>query len=303
LPYRFKADDASVTKGLRRIAVEQIDRALGEIDDPGLDRHAVVHQVRKRCKKLRGLARLVRPAFPAYSAENAAFRDAAGSLSFVRDTEALIDTYDDLIDRYAEPIDTQALATVRHRLEERQREIAAAHDLEGKLAAFRTAMTDARGRAQDWQLDADGFAAIAGGLKKTHKRARNAMARATADGTAAAFHEWRKRTKYHWYHTRLLRPVWPGPLEAHADAADTLGDALGDHHDLAVLQAAIAADPNAYGEPATTDVLHGLITARQATLEAEALTLGARLFAEPTKVLVKRWGRYWAVWRDEARDT
>jgi hypothetical protein len=67
-----------------------------------------------------------------------------------------------------------------------------------------------------------------------------------------------------------------------------------------VLKATIAEDPNTYGEPAARDVLHGIIAIRQSTLEARALVLGAKLFAEPTKPLAKRWGMYWDVWRSEA---
>ena len=45
--------------GLRRIAVEQLDRAIDEVDDATIDRNVVVHQVRKRCKKIRAMLRLV----------------------------------------------------------------------------------------------------------------------------------------------------------------------------------------------------------------------------------------------------
>jgi hypothetical protein len=90
-------------------------------------------------------------------------------------------------------------------------------------------------------------------------------------------------------------------MRAHAQAADDLGDALGDHHDLAVLRATVAEAPAAYGEPVTIEVLEALVTRRQRTLEANALTLGARLFAEPTKALARRWGTYWEVWREEVR--
>lgn len=43
----------SAGDGIRRMAREQIDRALEEISDSSLDRHDTVHQVRKRCKKIR----------------------------------------------------------------------------------------------------------------------------------------------------------------------------------------------------------------------------------------------------------
>lgn len=302
MSYRFKSGDSSVAEGVRRIAVEQVDRAIAEFDDSELDRHEAVHQVRKRCKKLRGLIRLVRPAFPAYRDENAAFRDAAKALSFLRDTAALMEAHDELIETYRDQIDTKTLATVRECLGQRQQEMVADRDLEGELEAFRKAMKKARRRAPGWELDEDGFAAIAGGLRKTHKRARKGMARAQAEGTAEAFHEWRKRSKYHWYHTRLLRPVWPEPMEAHEAAADKLGDLLGDHHDLAVLRATIAEDPAAHGEPETIEVFVAILTRRQQTLEAEALKLGARLFAEPTDALAERWGEWWEAWRSEAAD-
>ena len=97
MAYRFKRGNSSVEAGVRRIATEEIDGAIDEIDDNGLELHETVHQVRKRCKKLRGLIRVVRPAFDDYQDENAAFREAARALSYVRDTEALIETYDDLV--------------------------------------------------------------------------------------------------------------------------------------------------------------------------------------------------------------
>lgn len=48
-----------VADGVREIADDQLGTALAEIDD-NEDRHDAVHEVRKRCKKVRGLMRLVR---------------------------------------------------------------------------------------------------------------------------------------------------------------------------------------------------------------------------------------------------
>lgn len=299
MPYRFRHDDRSVGDGVRRIAAEQIDDAIVEIDDADLDVHATVHQVRKRCKKLRGVARLVRPSFPAYAAENAAFRDAARALSFLRDTEALIETYDKLVEAYAGRIDRAALGSVRHRLTLRKKAAARREDIGDRLAAFRDEMAAARGRVDGWRLEADGFDAVAGGLGRTYKRGRKAMAAARKRPTPEALHEWRKRVKYHWYHARIMRPIWPGPMRAHRDAADALGDLLGDHHDLAVFRGTVAADPDAFGGPADIELLFGLIEHRQAALEAEAARLGPRLLAEPRKALTRRWGAYWQAWRRE----
>jgi len=299
MSYSFKRDDRSVQRGVRRIAVDQIDRAIAEIDEEALDVHETVHQVRKRCKKLRGLLRLVRPSFKNYDDENQTFRDAARSLSFLRDAEAMIETYDDLMALYGERVDRPAFASVRRRLTLRKKEMTRSQDLDAKLAAFRQTMVRARSRANDWHLQDEGFAAIAGGLAKTYGRARRAMADAEARPTAECFHEWRKRVKYHWYHARLLRRTWDAPLQAHADAADDLGDLLGDHHDLAVFRQDLAAAPESYGDPEALEVLAGLIRQRQAQLAAEAFTRGARLLAESEKALARRWGRYWWAWQEE----
>ncbi len=80
MAYRFEQGAGSVEANLRKIAASQINRAIAEIDDPDLEPHKTVHQVRKRCKKLRGLVRLVRDAFDAYKVENVSFRDAAAQL-------------------------------------------------------------------------------------------------------------------------------------------------------------------------------------------------------------------------------
>jgi CHAD domain-containing protein len=299
MAYRFKRGDAAVQDGVRRIAAEQIGKAIAEMDDSALDMHDTVHQVRKRCKKLRGLIRLVRPALADYGAENAAFRDAAGTLSFVRDSEALIEAYDSLMAAYRDQIERPAFASACRHLTEMQKAAIGVDDIEGRLHAFRGGMEEAQGRVSAWTLEAVGFAAMEGGLAKTYKRARNAMERAHETPTPEAFHEWRKRAKYHWYHARLLRPVWPGPFKARRRAAKRLSDLLGDHHDLAVLRQTVGAEPDAFGKPADIEVLCGLADRRQAVLAADAFALGARLLAEPPGSLRRRWRAYWTAWRGE----
>lgn len=81
-----------------------------------MDRHKIVHQVRKRCKKLRGLIRLVRPEFADYSAENAEFRDAARRLSPVPDARAILECYDRLIDHFGHQVQQDTLGAVRAQL-------------------------------------------------------------------------------------------------------------------------------------------------------------------------------------------
>lgn len=299
MPYRLRKRE-SPQEGVRRIAGEQINRAVREIADPGLDRHEAVHQVRKRCKKIRGLIRLVRPDFQAYQQENVFFRDAARLLSTVRDAQSVLETFDTLIDCFAGQVDASAFASVREQLTERRQRIA--DDTAGlarRMEQFRTRMEEARCRAEGWPVRGDGFGAVAGGLRKTYGRGRRAMRKAYRNPTAENFHEWRKRAKYHWYHARLLESIWRPIVSEHGLAASELSDHLGDAHDLAVLRATLMDDPAAFGEDRDVQAILALIEMRRGELRGQARFLGERLFAEKPGSLVRRFARYWDAWHGE----
>ncbi len=297
MPYRIKRGDATVQDALRRIADEQTARALAEIDDDGLDFARKVHQARKRCKKMRGLLRLVRPAFNDYSDENRAFRDAARLLSGVRDTRTLIRTYDAVTEHFEHQIDRRAFAPIRARLTRDARKAREDRGTRERMREVRRAMEAARDRAAKWKLDDDGFDAIAGGVGKTYGRARKRMQEAWSDRTGGKMHEWRKRVKYHWYHARLLSDMVPAMTGPQADAADDLSDLLGDHHDLVTLEARVGEAPEDFGAATDLEAFRALIGERREALAEEAFALGRPALAERKKALVKRWGGYWKMWR------
>jgi hypothetical protein len=117
-------------------------------------------------------------------------------------------------------------------------------------------MKSSRKRVRCWHVDDDGFDAIEPGVKKSYKGAQRAMIVASNAPSPEAIHEWRKRVKDHWYHSRLLSEIWPRPMKAHCEVADQLGDMLGKHHDLEVFGQKLAAED--FGdrtEPGGTDGL------------------------------------------------
>jgi CHAD domain-containing protein len=296
MAYAFTHPGRSVQKELRRIVRRQIDDAIAAIDaHRPLDRS--VHDLRKRCKKMRGVIRLVRPCFPDYAQENAAFRDAARSLSFLRDAAVSLATYDSVAEAHRG--DMRRFAAIRRTLLARRKQaVQDKRAIAECLASFRAAMTAARARVDDWRLDADGFDALAGGLAKTYKRARAGMEAAETHGRAADFHEWRKRVKYHGYHARLLEPIWPLELKAHRKAADALNDLLGEHHDLAVFESMLRNEPKAFGK-ADIEGFATLLNERRDDLALAAFAIGRRLLAEPPKTLVGRWRDWWTIWHKE----
>jgi hypothetical protein len=158
-----------------------------------------------------------------------------------------------------------------------------------------------RKRARHWRLDrsgpaADSFAAIAPGLERGWSAAQKAMHRSLRRPDAEALHLWRKRVKDHWYHARLLAPIWPAMMAPHIALAGALGETLGDARDSALLAAALARPDLA--------ALSGAAAIR-ARADADAARLadlarhdGMRLLAEPASGLSRRWQGWWDIWRN-----
>ncbi len=292
----YRLDPARpVAEDVRRIARDEIDAALARLDDPGApDERA--HDLRKRCKKLRGLIRLAHDELApsgAYARENTAFREAANGLGSLRDRQAMIATFDALLDHYADAAPRGSFAPVRRALGRKLRAAAVDADPGARPDPFRARMNAARRRVADWPIASDGFGALRGGLARTYRRGRKAMKAARRDPTAENLHEWRKRTKYHWYHLRLLQPIAPETLKKRRKRARALEKRLGDHHDLAVLRAElVAGSPAALDDPPTA-ALVTLIDRRAGELAAEALAIGRKLYRRKPRQFVARMAALW----------
>lgn len=299
MAYRFSHKDGSVEDAVRRIAREQLRDAAHLAGDAAADRDLAIHELRKAGKKVRALLRLVRPVFADYRTENLTLRDISRSVSTLRDASTLIGSFDRVVDAYGEQLDRPALDKVRRRLTQQREALVADTDVAGLLARCRDDLLAVERRSRAWTLEADGVAALQEGLRAGYRRARHAMRKARASGSALDFHEWRKRCKDHWYHARLFEPVWPGPMQAHVQAAHELGTLLGDHHDLTVFLEALATRPDDFGSTADAEVLAGLTRRLQAVHEAEAFAAGARLFAESPSALAHSWSARYQVWHGE----
>jgi CHAD domain-containing protein len=294
--------DESLEDGIKLIAVEEMGQAIKEIDNPRLKRSEAIHEVRKHCKKIRAVLRLVRAQFEeTYQFENAWFRDTAKGLTELRDAEALIETYDSLLDKFDDQVERRAFASIRRALTLRRKKIIEeTGDLNQKLKQLRARMDKAVRRVADWKLKVEEFDGIEAGLVATYRRARDTMAAAYEDPTAVNFHEWRKQAKYHDYHMRLLRELWKPLMGSLSKETDELSELLGNDHNLEVLYKTLVKSPKKYGKKRDIQVLLGLIDRRSAELRAKAKTIGARIFAEKPKTFGRRFRNYWEAWRSEA---
>ncbi|MBJ3784036.1 CHAD domain-containing protein [Devosia sediminis] len=277
---------SGVADQVREIAAEQIDKAL-DLARAADDFDETVHSLRKHCKKLRALLKLVRPAFDTYGDENAAIRSIAEQFSVARDAAVMVETITGLLG----PETNTAEQHVRTRLEERaghlRSQVGEAALLENTIKQF-----DAlRERVNDWKFSASGEDIVLPGLKVSYSRFRKDYDLARHDPAGEVMHEWRKAAKAHWYHMRLFEKAAPGVLAAPIKELDRLGENLGDHHNLTVLADWIGAGASAGDEG--LDTLRKTIARRQGKLADESFAMARQFIVEKPSALIDRFRGYW----------
>ena len=121
MSYRLKAKE-SVPEGIRRVALEEIESAEKELSGRGSKRETAIHEARKSIKKIRGALRLVRPELgDVFRVENARFRDIGHRLSEVRDTVAIIEVFDAVLEKFKDGLQKNGLESIRRNLQRNRR--------------------------------------------------------------------------------------------------------------------------------------------------------------------------------------
>ncbi|MCW8848830.1 MAG: CHAD domain-containing protein, partial [Melioribacteraceae bacterium] len=202
-----------IQDSVREIANQLIKDAISICKSEDLTHHEIIHSVRKSCKRIRGLLRIVRPNLGStYEKENIFFRDLARTLSIVRDRQVLLE----LLEHYGNATDHIPFTT----------------DTKTLIANFESEISNRKEKIQNWKIKFDGFKSIKGGIKKTYSRGKRAMQLAHTFPTVENYHEWRKRVKYHYYHLELLIQIWPSFMEPYVEQVHQLSEMLGKDHDL-----------------------------------------------------------------------
>lgn len=301
MAYQFASGETEAA-ALRRCAREQLDVAISQLED-GLrsDPVTAVHEARKALKMERSLLRLGRGALGSSARRglNARLREAGRRLSGARDSEVMGQALDRLAEHYAGQLPKPTWDAIRARLDEEAQSSRARLIGSGLTGEVVEELRALQREVEQWRLRGDRWSAIEPGLRREYARGRRALRRAEGRRTVESLHEWRKRAKDLWYHLRLLEPASPGILGGYAKEAHRLSELLGDDHDLAVLRDKLLG-PGA-GIAADLESVLTLIDHRRDQLQAEALVLGARLYAEQPKAFVKRMRRYAQSWRAQAR--
>lgn len=274
-----------------------------------LDARAI-HNTRKALKRLQALVGLLREELgeQQYKREHKILRDAARRLASARDAEVMVATLDALIAR-----GPRKLGRRRPIVELRKRLAAERAATARRAATDRTTraqvLEDLRGmreRAQWWELpERPGIAIVEHDLRRVYRQGRRRMRRIenSKNGKSGkkgkggkhtkggpdrtrAMHQWRKCVKDLRYASEILglRPL--------ARRADTLGEVLGEEHDLALLAGLLPPPGRApfkgkRGKRARKALL-AQIARRRRRLRKRALREGKRLYRRKPKKFTRR---------------
>lgn len=251
----------------------------------------VAHQVRIGIKSLRAGWRLLRSDIPAsvFLGENRRLRKSARGLSAVREQAVLARTLAKLGKRApgdGEPrLISHALKTylARHPRDGKDR---GKSGTEKPMPAAPPVLSGSLDRMEAFASAQWGWNRARPSLVRSYRKARGKYRDADPDRDDS-FHEWRKRVKDLWYQIKALSPGLPAAQKI-LKRLDALQEALGDAHDLMVLEARITRRPRDFGVAGNPAALRKPIDAENRKLKRKSIRLGRRIFGyKPEKFIRK----------------
>ena len=275
-------------EGLKRVFREEIDSALHMCQHPAKQRGVTVHEVRKHLKKLRAAMRLAigEVGKKCHTQENRCVREIGRLVSDLRDAQVRLQTFIELRGYASKKTERQLFPRTEELLLLERESFSAA--FAGWQSQAIPQLQGVKARLMEWPLVGLNWQQICGAVEKNYRRGQRGLAKTIDDPEPENFHAWRKRVKDVWYELRILQPLNRTVLEEIAHDAEVLGVLLGTEHDLDFLLARLEKET---GDEAFVDELaqlQKLITKRCKRLRRDALELGRRFYAEPSKAFAKR---------------
>ncbi len=293
--------------GLKRLTLREFEKAVDGFYN-GEDAFAdAVHEARKATKRVRSVLHLIRPEIgeKVFRFETDLLRQSSGMLSSVRDSVAILESFDVLDRIYGHLLVDGALSETRYRLEH-QRDRIQTRVMEDPDIVMNVVenFERAHSRYSNWSVDPDShaiygrgirdeFDAIGPGFRRTYEKGRKRMVRAYVSMESERFHQWRKSVKYLRHQLELMTPLWPEVVVGMAITMARVGELLGQDHDLAVLLERLETDVNLCPDPVQRSLIRALANQRRSDLRTAARILGRRVFAEEPDSLASRLDVYW----------
>jgi CHAD domain-containing protein len=247
-----------------------------------------IHEARTAVKKVRAILRLLREAnTDGLGKDERRLRAVGQVLSTLRDSDAVIATFDLLRRRFPKRLPEHSKAVIRRRLVQARTRLAREARDNHSVATAAHTLRVVRRSAKRWDVPIFESLDLSNLLKESYRASRNAMHRAQKTTRGSDLHRWRKRVKTLWYQLRLIESRAPG-LRATIQDLEQLETWLGDHQNLSVLQAAIA-DQKKTGQQSLAVLRRLMVVSRsvQKSLRAKALARGRGLMTDRPKTFAR----------------
>jgi CHAD domain-containing protein len=288
--YKLKSDE-TIGDGLRRIIRRQIENAICASKAKQNGKDSPVHETRKHLKKARAALRLVRGEVKgkAWKRADGCLAQVGEMISEVRDAEVRLETVRQL----------RGFLRGKKRSFEETEELLA-FELDSFLAAFSEWPQEAEARLsemleqmRDWPWGKLGCKRVRRNVQRTYKRGRQILDVAIEKMTTKNLHAVRKCAKELGYQIRILEPLAPKVFGELNDELKTIGECLGQLHDLAFVTQRLW---SFRGEKQGDRILSALIAVRTDELRSTAVALGERFYAERPRQFARRIARYFSEW-------
>jgi CHAD domain-containing protein len=249
-----------------------------------------VHEARKSVKKVRAIAAFLTQAGAKLPRrDRKRLKSAARALSKVRDSTAIIDTFDRVRRRYPKQLPEHTYGILRRGLVAARDRNEARAQRDGVVAEAVERLEKTRKSANEWTSPSVKWSGTMEIVTDSYRRSRQAMERARVTGQSATLHRWRKELKTLWYQLRLASPLMTGvaPLIAKLKRLQT---ELGDDHNLVVLAATLRGCRDLRSMRAEIRQVDRLAARMRQPLRRRAFALGRRLHLRKPKAFA-RWLR------------
>jgi|SRR5579862_3053372 len=281
----------SIRRGLKHVVRKELRHAREHLRG---DEETAVHEAHKSVKKVRALVKLLQQTDAASVGKDAERLGAVGeTLSRLRDSVAVVATFDRLCKRFPKRLPERTSATMRRQLVQGQARITKNARAGRSTTQVTRTLRALRRSVKGWRAPAIAVEELPGLLKDSYRASRKAMRRAREEMSPAALHRWRKRVKTFWYQLRVAESLAPG-LRREIRRFKQLETWLGEDHDLSVMLTTMADEKRRHRMPAALREVKAISDDLQTSLRRKSFTLGERLLADKPPVFVRRLRRTFA---------
>jgi len=291
MSYELRQDE-TVGNGVQRIICHQIEAAICASGAKQNGKGSPVHETRKHLKKARSALRLAAGEIDrdVWKREDRCLQKVGRLISEVRDAEVRLETVRQL----------REFARGK-KCSFRETEELLAFELDSFLAAFsewpeeaKQRLTQVLDHVRAWPLDDLHCKQLRRCVQTAYKCGRKALKAAAGKASTKNLHTLRKWTKELWSQLRILWPLAPAIFKELNDELKTIGQYLGQIHDLAFVAERLASmeSKRRHGDR----ILNALIDSRKKELERTAIALGERFYAESPRQFARRLSQYFSEW-------